>query len=187
MILFFFCLTIGRTTLVIAHRLSTIRNADKIIVMEKGEIVEEGNHDTLMRAKGTYFGLVEQQTLHQVEEAEELESEQEEATKILLRQETNTGSIEQRPRESTIISLTPSVFSALYRKKSSNLGDDLDKKNEEQVKQNTTLAILRMNKPEWILIAIGCIVASLNGARDPGYSFVQTKLTIVRASLMFFL
>jgi len=54
-------------------------------------------------------------------------------------------------------------------------------------KQNTTLAILRINKPEWILIAIGCIVASLNGAREPGYSIVQAKLTAVSASLVFFL
>ncbi len=54
-------------------------------------------------------------------------------------------------------------------------------------KKNTTLAILRINKPEWILIAIGCIVASLNGAREPGYSIVQAKLTVVSASLKFFL
>jgi len=54
-------------------------------------------------------------------------------------------------------------------------------------KQNTTLAILRMNKPEWILIAIGCIVASLNGAREPGFAIVQTKLTVVSALLTFFL
>ncbi|MCE5210683.1 MAG: lipid A export permease/ATP-binding protein MsbA [Deltaproteobacteria bacterium] len=47
----------GRTTLVIAHRLSTIRNADRIIVLVNGEIVEEGDHETLMRKKGEYFRL----------------------------------------------------------------------------------------------------------------------------------
>ena len=47
----------GRTTLVIAHRLSTIRNADRIIALVNGEIVEEGNHDTLMKKKGEYFRL----------------------------------------------------------------------------------------------------------------------------------
>lgn len=47
----------GRTTLVIAHRLSTIRNADRIISLVNGEIVEEGNHDTLIRLKGEYFRL----------------------------------------------------------------------------------------------------------------------------------
>jgi ATP-binding cassette, subfamily B, bacterial MsbA len=47
----------GRTTLVIAHRLSTIRNADRIIALVNGEIVEEGNHETLMAKKGEYFRL----------------------------------------------------------------------------------------------------------------------------------
>jgi len=43
-----------RTTLVIAHRLSTIRNADRIIVMQHGKIVEEGNHESLIENKGVY-------------------------------------------------------------------------------------------------------------------------------------
>jgi subfamily B ATP-binding cassette protein MsbA len=47
----------GRTTLVIAHRLSTIRNADRIIALVNGKIVEEGNHETLMAKKGEYFRL----------------------------------------------------------------------------------------------------------------------------------
>lgn len=47
----------GRTTLVIAHRLSTIRNADRIIALVNGEIVEEGNHDALMTKKGEYYRL----------------------------------------------------------------------------------------------------------------------------------
>ncbi len=47
----------GRTTLVIAHRLSTIRNADRIVALVNGEIVEEGNHETLMAKKGEYYRL----------------------------------------------------------------------------------------------------------------------------------
>ncbi len=47
----------GRTTLVIAHRLSTIRNADRIIALVDGRIVEEGTHDSLMEKKGEYFKL----------------------------------------------------------------------------------------------------------------------------------
>jgi len=54
----------GRTTFVIAHRLSTIQNADRILVLEKGRIVEEGTHAALLDRKGLYFhfytlGLVE--------------------------------------------------------------------------------------------------------------------------------
>ncbi|QIR86247.1 ABC transporter ATP-binding protein [Paracoccus sp. AK26] len=48
----------GRTTIVIAHRLSTIRNADKIVVMEQGRVVEEGSHAQLMARGGAYARLV---------------------------------------------------------------------------------------------------------------------------------
>ncbi len=47
----------GRTTFVIAHRLSTVRNADCIVVLDKGQIVEKGNHDELMKQKGFYYQL----------------------------------------------------------------------------------------------------------------------------------
>lgn len=47
----------GRTTFVIAHRLSTIRNANAIIVLEKGEIIERGDHDDLLKNKGRYYQL----------------------------------------------------------------------------------------------------------------------------------
>jgi ATP-binding cassette subfamily B protein len=54
-------LTTGRTTIVIAHRLSTIREADSIVVLEKGMVAEVGNHDQLMAQRGLYFYLSSQQ------------------------------------------------------------------------------------------------------------------------------
>ncbi|WP_138187555.1 ABC transporter ATP-binding protein [Paenibacillus alvei] len=51
----------GRTCLVIAHRLSTIQNADQIVVLEQGEIVELGKHETLLRHKGRYKALYDMQ------------------------------------------------------------------------------------------------------------------------------
>jgi ABC-type multidrug transport system fused ATPase/permease subunit len=48
----------GVTTVVIAHRLTTIRNADKIIVLTKGKLAEEGNHDELMAKDGEYAKLI---------------------------------------------------------------------------------------------------------------------------------
>lgn len=51
----------GRTVVVVAHRLSTVKNADQIIVTEKGEIVESGTHTELTRKKGAYYTLVKNQ------------------------------------------------------------------------------------------------------------------------------
>jgi ATP-binding cassette subfamily B protein len=51
----------NRTTIIISHRISTIRNASKIIVIHDGEVLESGNHESLMRQKGTYFDMHEQQ------------------------------------------------------------------------------------------------------------------------------
>jgi len=53
----------NRTSIVIAHRLSTIQNADKIVVLSKGKIVEQGKHQELLEKKGVYYSLVEMQSL----------------------------------------------------------------------------------------------------------------------------
>jgi ATP-binding cassette subfamily B protein len=51
----------GRTVVVVAHRLSTVRNADQIIVLDKGRVVEIGNHETLTAKRGAYYNLVKNQ------------------------------------------------------------------------------------------------------------------------------
>lgn len=51
----------GKTCFVIAHRLSTIRQADLILVVNRGEVVEQGTHDSLMKEKGFYYQLYQAQ------------------------------------------------------------------------------------------------------------------------------
>lgn len=51
----------GRTVVVVAHRLSTVKNADRIIVLDKGCVAESGNHNTLIEKKGIYYNLVKNQ------------------------------------------------------------------------------------------------------------------------------
>jgi ABC-type multidrug transport system fused ATPase/permease subunit len=55
----------NRTSIVIAHRLSTIKNADRIIVLREGEIIEEGTHDTLLKSGGHYAELYNTYFRHQ--------------------------------------------------------------------------------------------------------------------------
>ena len=60
----------GRTSFVIAHRLSTIKDADLILVMKDGDIIEQGNHQTLLNQNGFYAQLYNSQ----IEKAEDMES-----------------------------------------------------------------------------------------------------------------
>ncbi|EGD94906.1 multidrug resistance protein [Trichophyton tonsurans CBS 112818] len=88
----------NRTTIVVAHRLSTIRNADNIIVMSNGSVVEQGQHDELMRKGGMYSTLVEAQQMdilsqHPVGEAEERHVLEKERT----REAVTKASIEVNP------------------------------------------------------------------------------------------
>jgi ABC-type glutathione transport system ATPase component len=123
---------------VIAHRLSTIRNADKIIVMHKGEIVEEGTHESLMNARGTYYSLVEQQSLRQAEEEEQLKFEQQEAKKMIFSEQTllNPSNFVKDRRLSIVsitpsmISVTPSVLDQLYGKKVPMADDNVKEDND---------------------------------------------------------
>ena len=57
----------GRTAIIIAHRLSTVRNSDTIVVLDNGKIVEQGNHQKLLKEGGLYKNLYEMQFKTEVE------------------------------------------------------------------------------------------------------------------------
>ena len=51
----------GKTVVIVAHRLSTVKNADQIVVLDKGKVVEIGNHEELTQKRGAYYNLVKNQ------------------------------------------------------------------------------------------------------------------------------
>ncbi len=103
--------------------------------MHKGEVVEEGDHYSLMRAQGKYFGLVEQQSLRQVEEDEGSDFEKQEVIKMLLPEQSNLDhSNIGRDRCSTIGSLTPSISGKLNGRKDSTDVNLEKENNDENVK-----------------------------------------------------
>jgi len=111
--------------------------------MHKGEVVEEGDHESLMRAGGTYFGLVEQQKLRLAEEEEQLAFEQQEIVEIVLAHqvEENQSSV-GRGRASTLISITPSIMAALYGKRNGlTIGEGSEEDNDDVKKAKVKLTI----------------------------------------------
>jgi ATP-binding cassette subfamily B (MDR/TAP) protein 1 len=84
-----------RTTISIAHRLSTIMRADKIVVLQKGKVVEAGTHDQLLAKEGAYAGLVHAQNLSLGDNSEE--SALEEKNDALLDREQSDAKSEMAP------------------------------------------------------------------------------------------
>lgn len=94
----------SRTILTIAHRLSTITNADNIIVMHKGHVVEEGNHSQLMAKNGTYAELIGMQSLGQRSDAETdkdatSKQDQESLTDTLIEEKKENSCIDAQSTE----------------------------------------------------------------------------------------
>lgn len=88
----------GRTTLVIAHRLSTIRNADLIIGLENGQVVEQGTHEESMKNKGLYYELVMAQTQKEEEHSDsESDDEDDKEDYALARQISGDASLPASP------------------------------------------------------------------------------------------
>lgn len=84
---------VDRTTVVIAHRLSTIRNADNIVVMSDGKVVEQGTHTGLLTANGAYARLVRAQDLGQESAGSNGETDPKDETELVpVRQVTTTAS-----------------------------------------------------------------------------------------------
>ncbi|XP_063698920.1 multidrug resistance protein homolog 49-like isoform X2 [Culicoides brevitarsis] len=141
----------GRTTIVISHRLSTIVNADKIVVIDKGVVVEEGKHSELMEIKGIYHNLVLATSNKKQEETDE---------------EKNDDFSAQNDFKS-LTSLDLSQKSLDYRHANSNEEEDYSSDVKDDSHKVPLRRLLGLNAPEWPFLLLGSVSAVIVGASFP--------------------
>lgn len=86
----------GRTVIIIAHRLSTVEKADRIVVIDKGQVMEEGSHQELLQSKGMYSTLVKRQLLLSSSSWSNMESDSEHTNEQINKCNCNQNGVETR-------------------------------------------------------------------------------------------
>lgn len=149
----------------IAHRLSTVRNSDLIYVLSRGTLVEQGNHQSLMEKKGTYYALVA---------AQESSQKAEDDTEALPHDPT-AAQLARRPSEASAESETQRVM----REKKEE--EEREKKIQSDYKV-PMLRLLNYNRPEWPFFIPAVLGALLDGSCMP-----ITTVALVGSMNAFFL
>ncbi|KAJ3285478.1 GTPase-activating protein [Borealophlyctis nickersoniae] len=180
----------GRTTIVIAHRLSTIRNADQIVVMDKGKIIETGTHDSLLTIpNGFYKRLVEAQQISAKKEQESAGTKPVKDPDAVITEEE--AAHEAAGRTSTTIDPDRPPTATLGRSKSvksvRSARSKRSKTSRAQSKSGTGILsgaaisphtagvffrTLKLNRPEFPLIFFGLIGACINGVTQPVFAIL---------------
>lgn len=182
-----------RTTIVIAHRLSTIRNADLIVVMNHGELVERGTHQELLLLDGIYADLVKKQEVALNQECATGEKVEkftiDEDAELVAKLEANKH-LEVYTHELGESTSFDSNGETLHKKSGVTLkleeaGVDAyqlkiqqqkeEKKRVKSQKAPVSRVIWQMN-PEWPRIALGVAGAAIAGAVFPVFAFVFSKV-----------
>ncbi|KJH44478.1 ABC transporter, ATP-binding protein [Dictyocaulus viviparus] len=173
--------SIGRTTIIIAHRLSTIKNANKIIAMKDGQVIEFGTHDELMKHKGLYYHLVQSQTFIDIADNVNAHNEEDKLTMIsaerssLLSRETSIQTVNDmqiRLRSATIMTLDKQQSIDESRIEKDEIARLRKEMKAEGVQKTNLLEILSYCKPQWKPLTIGLTTCIIGGLVFPAYSVV---------------
>ncbi|CAO2617616.1 Multidrug resistance protein 2 [Lemmus lemmus] len=152
----------GRTTIVIAHRLSTVRNADVIAGFDGGVIVEQGNHDELMKEKGIYFKLVMTQTT---------------GNEIKLESEAyESQSDPDVPKLTSKESTSPVMWKCTYGPQDQERRVSEKEAQDEDVPLVSFWRILKLNITEWPYLVVGVFCAVMSGCMQPVFAIVFSRI-----------
>lgn len=159
----------GRTTISIAHRLSTIKNADNIVVMSEGRIIEQGTHDDLLSQEGAYFHLVEAQ---KIAETQELTPEQQAAVDAeddrLVREKSHASGVgyEQDPDDKDIAN---KLNRTATEKSQSSMA--LQRRTATAEQQDSLWTLIKLiagfNKTEVHFMLVGLVASIICGGGNP--------------------
>jgi len=157
----------GRTTITIAHRLSTIKNADKIVVMGRGRIVEQGTHDSLLAKPGSaYAGLVSAQKIQANTETQQIYDEEDEVFIMAAKERVRRNSMTSRA------SSRLSLSSLILRKRR-------EEEEEEGTKEKRLginylfYRLVKINREYiWTLYVPGVVCAFACGAVYPAFAIL---------------
>ncbi|GAB7355274.1 hypothetical protein MBLNU459_g5817t3 [Dothideomycetes sp. NU459] len=167
----------GRTTIVIAHRLSTIKDADNIVVMQTGRIVEQGTHNELLEMKSAYYNLVEAQRI-----AAEAENKNPDDIPILDEKDANlyhaptngqANDYEEDPADLKLARTQTGKSASSMALKNRKPETAMDYSLWTLIKLVTSF-----NKKEWIFMLIGLFCSVITGGGNPtGAVFFAKSIT----------
>ncbi|TPX63436.1 hypothetical protein SpCBS45565_g06615 [Spizellomyces sp. 'palustris'] len=159
----------GRTTIVIAHRLSTIRNADNIIVMDQGRIIETGTHHSLVAKEGGFY-----RKLVQAQQISAKKEEEAEKTKPKVDPDAVALVDEQEPAKGLV--RANSVHSTHSTRSGKSIPDVSTPGKTPQPSTLDTLRIfnkiMKLNRPEAHYIALGLLGSIVNGVTQPVFAIL---------------
>ncbi|CAF1034859.1 unnamed protein product [Adineta steineri] len=192
----------GRTTIIIAHRLSTIQNADLIIGLEHGQVIEYGTHYDLMEQKGLYYNLVTVQNKNEEEKNVDDDISDQEEDDEIEKEFIRKKSVHH------VVTKRTSVLSDIFH---ANIDEDDDdeedvttddclKKKKKYFNTPLVFQVFKLNSPEWPWIVMGIICSLIFGASPPLFSLMfadiytlfadpdlekQSRLTRIYAACIF--